>query len=349
MGKPPPSKRSCHDELQQVAPISHIDAAATAASVTAGHLRRKGTDRAPTLAAAGAADALLARGASFSASAAATALGQAPAEALTSADSAAAANRARSVAVLGPFTSAVLSPAEERYIALDCEMVGVGTGGVRSALAQVVVVDFAGRVLYEKHVRVRERVTDYRTAVSGVRPEHLTAPGAVDFAEAQRAVAELARGRIIVGHGLRNDMKALMLGHSWRDTRDTAGYRPLCYRNKAGQVRAKRLKHLAEAHLGVAIQTGEHEPAEDARAALALFRKFRREWEARLAAAPAVAAGRADRDADAAAGVAAEGSGGGGGGSGAAKPKDRRRGRGAGEARGGLAARVPQGHPAARS
>ena len=32
------------------------------------------------------------------------------------------------------------------------------------------------------------------------------------------------------------------------------------------------------------MQEGEHDPAEDARAALALFKKFRREWEASLVA-----------------------------------------------------------------
>lgn len=49
-----------------------------------------------------------------------------------------------------------------------------------------------------------------------------------------------------------------------------------------GHQRPKRLKHLAEQFLGLAIQGGEHDPAEDARAALALYRHFRREWEGGL-------------------------------------------------------------------
>jgi RNA exonuclease 4 len=202
---------------------------------------------------------------------------------------------AKNKAILGPFESAELTPAEQRYVAVDCEMVGVGAEGARSALAQVVIVDYAGRVMYQKYVKCAERVTDYRTAVSGIRPEHLSNPafGAVDFATAQREVAELVRGKVIVGHALHNDMKALMMGHSWREVRDTAKYRAFTFRNKAGQLRPRRLKHLALQHLGCVIQEGEHEPAEDARAALALYRKYRREWETGQASGGAAAAGGA--------------------------------------------------------
>ena len=49
-----------------------------------------------------------------------------------------------------------------------------------------------------------------------------------------------------------------------------------------GHQRPKRLKHLAEQFLGLAIQDGEHDPAEDARAALAIYRHFRRDWEGGL-------------------------------------------------------------------
>lgn len=205
--------------------------------------------------------------------------------------SAAVADDARKRAILGPFERTSLTPAEQRYVAVDCEMVGTGPDGAHSALAQVVAVDYAGRVIYCKYVRVRERVTDYRTAVSGIKPEHLTDPayGAVDFDSAQREIAALLKGRILVGHGLTNDLKALMLGHSWREIRDTARYAPFCYRNREGKTRPRRLKHLAATHLGCVIQEGEHDPAEDARAALALFRKFRREWESSFAGGGATA------------------------------------------------------------
>jgi RNA exonuclease 4 len=56
-----------------------------------------------------------------------------------------------------------------RYLALDCEMVGVGIEGAESALARVSLVNFHGAVILDTFVRQRERVVDYRTPFSGIR------------------------------------------------------------------------------------------------------------------------------------------------------------------------------------
>ena len=55
---------------------------------------------------------------------------------------------------------------------MDCEMVGVGDGQ-ESILARVSIVNHDGHPLYDTFVKPREVVTDYRTFVSGVRPEDL--------------------------------------------------------------------------------------------------------------------------------------------------------------------------------
>ncbi len=57
-----------------------------------------------------------------------------------------------------------------KYLAVDCEMVGVGLDGAESALARVSLVNFHGVVLMDEFVRPRERVVDYRTQFSGIRP-----------------------------------------------------------------------------------------------------------------------------------------------------------------------------------
>jgi RNA exonuclease 4 len=217
---------------------------------------------------------------------AAAGAGAAAASAAASAAAAASSAAARR-RLLGPFESK-LTPDEARIVALDCEMVGVGPGGERSALAQVVVVDFAGRVLYSEYVLPADGapVTDFRTKVSGVRPEHLRAGGPhapVTFAAAQAAVAALLRGRTLVGHGLRNDLRALQLVHDRRRVRDTARYAPLCVPARdGGAPRPRRLQALAADLLGVNIQDGEHDPAEDARAALAVYKKVHAAWETDL-------------------------------------------------------------------
>jgi RNA exonuclease 4 len=55
-----------------------------------------------------------------------------------------------------------------KYIAIDCEMVGIGPGGYESALARVSIVNFHGHVVIDKFVKPKEQVTDYRTHVSGI-------------------------------------------------------------------------------------------------------------------------------------------------------------------------------------
>jgi len=56
-----------------------------------------------------------------------------------------------------------------KVIGMDCEMVGVGDDGKESILARVSVVNQYGCCVYDKFVKPTERVTDYRTKVSGVR------------------------------------------------------------------------------------------------------------------------------------------------------------------------------------
>ena len=60
-----------------------------------------------------------------------------------------------------------------RAIAMDCEMVGVGLKGEESILARVSIVNHFGHCVYDKYVKPREKVTDYRTHVSGIRPEDI--------------------------------------------------------------------------------------------------------------------------------------------------------------------------------
>ncbi|KAA1115060.1 3'-5' exonuclease [Puccinia graminis f. sp. tritici] len=62
---------------------------------------------------------------------------------------------------------------QKEYVAIDCEMVGVGPNGSVSALARVSIVDFHGNVLLDQYVKPTQPVTQYRTWVSGIRAKHL--------------------------------------------------------------------------------------------------------------------------------------------------------------------------------
>lgn len=170
-----------------------------------------------------------------------------------------------------------LSPTAEagKYIAIDCEMVGVGpTPDSESALARVSIVNYHGHQLYDSFVLPKEAVTDYRTYVSGITPELLREARTLEAVQAD--VAKLLDGKILVGHAIRNDLAALMLGHSKRDIRDTSRH-PAFRALAAG--RTPGLKKLARQILGVQIQGGEHSSVEDARATMLLFRREKEGFE----------------------------------------------------------------------
>ena len=162
-------------------------------------------------------------------------------------------------------------------VALDCEMVGVGPGGIDSVLARACVIDGAGTMLIDTYCNAvgdLRLITDYRTWCSGVEQKHVR--GAPPFDDVQARVRALLRGKLLVGHQLDSDLKALQMTHPKSQTRDTATYGPLTYRG-----RPRRLKNLTLSFLGHRIQTSDqgHHPAEDARAALLLYLKFRIRWE----------------------------------------------------------------------
>ncbi|MEW5307227.1 MAG: hypothetical protein WDW36_009635 [Sanguina aurantia] len=166
-----------------------------------------------------------------------------------------------------------------QVLAMDCEMVGVGRNGERSALARVAVVNNDGNVLLDEYVATKEAVTDYRTKWSGIRPIHLA--DAPPFEAVVARVAALLDKRTLVGHALHNDLHVLLLSHPSKDIRDTARYPPLMRAASLGRKpKPQALRVLAAAQLGLVIQEGEHTPVDDARAALYLYHKHTKEWEA---------------------------------------------------------------------
>lgn len=60
-----------------------------------------------------------------------------------------------------------------KYLAIDCEMVGVGLDGSESSLARVSVVNYYGAVIMDEFVRQKEHVKDWRSHVSGVYPSNM--------------------------------------------------------------------------------------------------------------------------------------------------------------------------------
>jgi RNA exonuclease 4 len=134
-------------------------------------------------------------------------------------------------------------------------MVGVGPEGEESSLARVSIVNFHGAVQLDIFVRQRELVTDWRTSVSGITPHHMHS--AVTFSNAQKQVADLIKDRILIGHAIENDLKALLLSHPRNLVRDT---QKLARKSKLlGGSRMPGLKKLIQKEFDITIQAGRHD------------------------------------------------------------------------------------------
>ena len=164
-----------------------------------------------------------------------------------------------------------------KYVGLDCEMVGIGIDGKENALARVSIVNSLGECLYDTFVKPSEKVVDFRTSVSGVRLYDVK--DAPSYEKVQKEVHDILKGRVLVGHALQNDLKALLLSHSRRQIRDTAKYKPF---RKLLKTKRPALKRLAEVVLNEKIQDGEHSSVVDARAAMKLYQLHKKDWEKSL-------------------------------------------------------------------
>ncbi|KAH7912715.1 ribonuclease H-like domain-containing protein [Hygrophoropsis aurantiaca] len=172
-----------------------------------------------------------------------------------------------------------------KYLALDCEMVGIGlNGGEESSLARVSLVNYHGAVQMDEFVRQRERVVDYRTQWSGIRATDMVK--AKPFEEVQKKVADLLKDRILVGHAVHNDLKVLLLSHPGPTIRDT---QQLAAKHKVTKSNRPALRNLVKQELNITIQGGEHSSVTDARATMAVFRIHRKQWEKGLRPPPVIA------------------------------------------------------------
>jgi len=109
----------------------------------------------------------------------------------------------------------------DHCVALDAEMVGVGQYGEDSAIARVVIVDWYGTVLFDEYIKQTQPVTDYRTFISGITKGDLDG-AELSLRDARKQILKILYGRLLIGHGLRNDLKALGLSHPWWLIRDVS-------------------------------------------------------------------------------------------------------------------------------
>ncbi|XP_014898662.1 interferon-stimulated 20 kDa exonuclease-like 2 isoform X1 [Poecilia latipinna] len=170
-----------------------------------------------------------------------------------------------------------------KYLAIDCEMVGAGPKGSISQLARCSIVSYDGDVVYDKFIKPSMYVTDFRTRWSGIRPKDLFK--ATPFVQARKEILRLLMGKIVIGHAIHNDFKALGYTHPADLTRDTSKIPLLNLKAGFGEKECASLKRLTKAIFNRDIQTGKkgHSSVEDAKATMELYKVVEEEWERTLA------------------------------------------------------------------
>ena len=159
-------------------------------------------------------------------------------------------------------------------LALDCEMVeGVS---IEHMLARVSLVDYDGRIVYDAYVKPTEKVTDYRTSITGLTKEILSRRGEL-FDVVRSRVVDLLKGKIVVGHAIHHDFEALRMERPEEHlVRDTCLFPPL---RPPKRKSTPSLRLLAEYWLEKVVQAESHSSVEDARTAMSLYKRFQDDWD----------------------------------------------------------------------
>ncbi|RMZ71227.1 hypothetical protein GMOD_00005751 [Pyrenophora seminiperda CCB06] len=175
-------------------------------------------------------------------------------------------------------------------IAIDCEFMRSNIGQV---LGRVSVVNYEGETIFDTFVCYPKpiNITNTGEEFSGINWDDINPKnGAQPFSEVQTQLVDLLRDRIVIGHDIQKDLKAISMdlpGHiqqlqgtgRWptpitfsmnvRDTQKYSGYRQ--YANR-GAHQGPSLKNLALNVLGRRIKQGGVSSVEDAVATMEAYR-----------------------------------------------------------------------------
>ncbi|ONK62846.1 uncharacterized protein A4U43_C07F8730 [Asparagus officinalis] len=171
-----------------------------------------------------------------------------------------------------------------KLVALDCEMVGGGDYGSFNLCGRVCLVNEKEEVIFHAYVKPIIPITDYRYELTGITEDHIV--DATPICEVSKRVKEIlyngeestwrmrtdgGEACLLIGHDLDHDLEVLRMDYPENLTRDTAKYRPLLKTN----LKSHSLKYLTKTYLGYEIQSGTHNPYEDAVSAMRLYKRIR--------------------------------------------------------------------------
>ena len=152
----------------------------------------------------------------------------------------------------------------------------VGVSNNKDALARCSIVDYFGNVLYDKYIKPKEPITNYRTKWSGIMPHHMNK--AICFKKARCEVLSIIKNKVIIGHSLHFDFKVLKLNRNDFIIRDISSCTLLRQLASLPLDQTVSLKRLSLAILGRDIQSGSHCSIEDSIATMDLYKIVENDW-----------------------------------------------------------------------
>ena len=153
-------------------------------------------------------------------------------------------------------------------LSIDCEMVICNDG--EKHLARLTIVNFNRHVVFDEFIKPKLAVKDYITHITNVDSYKLQ--NAHHYEHFKPKIEHLLKGKIIVGHTLEHDFAAIGFQPEERLVRDISNFSH--FRDTKYRI---SLKALTEKFLNIKIQEGRHSSAEDARAALELYKLYKSE------------------------------------------------------------------------
>ena len=161
-------------------------------------------------------------------------------------------------------------------LSVDVECVATGYGHNDRGVCRVAVVDENERVLLNEYVKPEGRIVSYLTPVTGVREGDLDNAKSLQTVLAQ-VYALLSPNVTLVGQRIAGDIAWLQLkeGVHYKDVIDLAQVFA-AYNHRYKNMNYFSLQHEANTLLGGAglIDSGPHNPANDAIASIRLYKKY---------------------------------------------------------------------------
>lgn len=187
-----------------------------------------------------------------------------------------------------PTNEPVITSILTKFVALDCEFIGIGKGGHNHQLARTTVVNSHCDVIYDKYIQLPSNVevTDWRTHIHGITHWHLThqRPNLTTYERCQHDIQKLLANRILVGHSLSSDLTVLQLQHPKHLIRDTSTYQPFMIKTSENppMYRKPSLANLYKQQCQNELlhKAGTvHDSITDAKAVMRVYHTVANQWE----------------------------------------------------------------------